>query len=393
VLGDTGVTPTGKPGVIRVDTSGAIDAPDIISPLRMDSKMGIFKDLPKMAADSDSDVEDEGESTPWETKVPTQVVAAIKKLQQKVKNVGTLWAPMFQEVEMAYVEVVEDIKKLQQYGKQMQTSIGEPGSTTARQPLWRIVTELQAKVKNGAELMEECQITVADSRDAVTQARTEFLETQSAIEEIKDWLTGHGRRMDAVESILEVYGKMMENMRPGLKLVKELVDLSRAGSTAGGNAKLTEQVVQLQKELPDVKKKVDNADEAAWNMLAPDGRDAGTFDADMRDVKAKLVLLEQRVVGEGVQMGTKVFQCFEDMRTWTITGLPNGRYGLFVDGVSLLDFFAFTGFTESEKSIAAMHNSQKTGFTTMYEARAAATLQNVFPLILGKNYAGGMDDS
>jgi len=156
VLGDTGVTPTGKPGVIRVDTSGAIDAPDIISPLRMDSKMGIFKDLPKIAADSDSDVEDEGKSTPWETKVPTQVVAAIKKLQQKVKNVETLWAPMFQEVEMAYVEVVEDIKKLQQYGKQMQTSIGEPGSTTARQPLWRIVTELQAKVKNGAELMEEC---------------------------------------------------------------------------------------------------------------------------------------------------------------------------------------------------------------------------------------------
>ena len=117
----------------------------------------------------------------------------------------------------------------------------------------------------------------------------------------------------------------------------------------------------MQKELQNVKKKVDNADEATWNMLAPDGRDAGKFEADMRDMKAKLKLLEQRVVGDGVQIGGRVFQCFEDLKAWTATGLPNGRYGLFVDGVSLLDFFlewssqrSFSMFRAKRGSSASM---------------------------------------
>jgi hypothetical protein len=44
-------------------------------------------------------------------------------------------------------------------------------------------------------------------------------------------------------------------------------------------------------------------------------------------------ILQQRIVGGGVHIGSKNFQSFEDVQVWVVAELPNWRYGLFVDGV------------------------------------------------------------
>jgi hypothetical protein len=75
------------------------------------------------------------------------------------------------------------------------------------------------------------------------------------------------------------------------------------------------------------------------------------------------------------------------------TELPNRRYCLFVDAVSLLDFFTCIGHVDAEKTFAAFHSQQKTGFASMYEARVAASVQNLFPMVFGKSSASGLDDS
>jgi hypothetical protein len=34
--------------------------------------------------------------------------------------------------------------------------------------------------------------------------------------------------------------------------------------------------------------------------------------------------------------------------------------------------------------LTAFHSKQKTGFTSMYESRVAASVQNIFPMVFGK---------
>jgi len=103
--------------------------------------------------------------------------------------------------------------------------------------------------------------------------------------------------------------------------------------------------------------------------------------------------LQMRIVGNGVQISGTVFQCFEDVKVWITAKFPIKRYGLFVDGVSLLDFFTFVSHVDTEKSMTAYYNQQKSGFASMYEARLAASTQNLFPMVFGRSNSTGMDDS
>jgi hypothetical protein len=96
------------------------------------------------------------------------------------------------------------------------------------------------------------------------------------------------------------------------------------------------------------------------------------------------------LLGGGVQIGTKTFQSFEDVQVWVVAELPIHRYGLFVDAVSLLDFFLFLGHIDTEKQLSAFHSQQKAGFATQYELRVATSIQNLFPHVFGKT---GSDDS
>jgi hypothetical protein len=91
-----------------------------------------------------------------------------------------------------------------------------------------------------------------------------------------------------------------------------------------------------------------------------------------------------------VQIGSKTFQSFEDVQVWVVSELPIHRYGLFVDAVSLLDFFSFLGHTDTEKQLSAFHSQQKAGFATQYESRVTTSIQNLFPHVFGKS---GSDDS
>jgi hypothetical protein len=122
-------------------------------------------------------------------------------------------------------------------------------------------------------------------------------------------------------------------------------------------------------------------------------RPTSELDEAVRDLQAQVRTLQVRIVGNGVQIGGVVFQCFEDVKAWVTANFPIRRYGLFVDGISLLDFFTFVAHVDTEKSVSAFYNQQKSGFALMYEARVAASTQNLFPMVLGRTQSAGMDDS
>lgn len=144
---------------------------------------------------------------------------------------------------------------------------------------------------------------------------------------------------------------------------------------------------------------IEELQEKQWqSALTPstqgfDSRSSAQLDANVRDIKAQLQTLQLRIVGNGVQIGGVLFQCFQDVKTWVVSRFQIKRYGLFVDGVSLLDFFSFVSHTDTEKYMSAFFNQVKSGFVSMHEARVAASTQNLFPMVFGRSNSAGMDDS
>ena len=118
---------------------------------------------------------------------------------------------------------------------------------------------------------------------------------------------------------------------------------------------------------------------------------------DAPDVVVRLNTLEHAVkslekctVGEGTKIGRFLFQSKEDLRLWMVMHVPNYRFGLFLDAVSIFDFLA-QPHLDTQENMSQLYNSQKNGFETTYESRIVSSMQNLFPNLFGKSSAGGMD--
>ena len=124
--------------------------------------------------------------------------------------------------------------------------------------------------------------------------------------------------------------------------------------------------------------------------------DSNTSDIMYRrilDLEEKIKILESRVVGAGVSLGSLVFQSFEDLHAWVKLKVPKGRFGLFVDGHSFLEFFTLSGHIDTEAGTAAFSHSQKAGFSTYIEAQLAISFKNLFPVVFGKGGSSTLDDA
>jgi hypothetical protein len=107
-------------------------------------------------------------------------------------------------------------------------------------------------------------------------------------------------------------------------------------------------------------------------------------ESSLKELQVQMKQLQLKVVGKGVQVANKTFQTFEDVRTWVDTHLPNHRYGLFVDGVSIFEFFS-SGHIDAETTYSSFYSQHRTGFKSTFEARVASSVQNLFPSVFGKS--------
>lgn len=117
---------------------------------------------------------------------------------------------------------------------------------------------------------------------------------------------------------------------------------------------------------------------------SPSAASISALDSQVKELSAQLKQLQHKVVGKGVRIGNRIFQSFDDVVLWVNAHLPNHRYGLFVDGVSLFEFFA-TGHIDAETTYSSFYSQHRTGFTSTFEARVASSVQNLFPTVFGKS--------
>ena len=93
--------------------------------------------------------------------------------------------------------------------------------------------------------------------------------------------------------------------------------------------------------------------------------------------------LKARSGNEGVKVQHHVFQSKEELREWVQLNLSGCRFGIFLDGVSIWEYFS-----QSHQNMTDVMNSfrdtSRIGFTTIHEGKVATSFQNVLPSILGK---------
>jgi hypothetical protein len=179
------------------------------------------------------------------------------------------------------------------------------------------------------------------------------------------------------------------------KILPLLLTLQRTGAAPALPAT---NISAIQDQLAALADSVMALQETNWNTRLPSisnphFESCSKLEAKVRDIHTQLKLLQARIIGNGVQIGGVVFQCFDDVCAWVTSSFQVRRYSLFVDGVSLLDFFSFVSHVDAEKSVSAFYNQQKSGFASMYEARVAASTQNLFPMVFGRTTASGLDVS
>jgi hypothetical protein len=142
-------------------------------------------------------------------------------------------------------------------------------------------------------------------------------------------------------------------------------------------------VEHLQTQLDSMQLKLTKLEQDAWAQISSPSSipvpaitpsPSSNVEAMILDMKHQIKVLQHRIVGGGVKIGNKVFQSFEDVQVWVKAELPTRQYGLFVDAVSILDFFSFLGHIDTESQSSTLHNANKAGFSSIYESRVATSV-------------------
>ena len=230
----------------------------------------------------------------------------------------------------------------------------------------KIVSTTQAStnaiVDSAVKSNQEFRQTIIE---AVEENEGQFIAAVQEFKAMKDQLT-------QINSLVNEHEKRFSILFPIIR------EFKRGPNAAQSNTSL--ELNALQTRIESLQQKVYKLEQEAWSQFAsPTNSDnypqltiptpvvqvPSNVEASIMDLKHQVKVLQHRIVGGGVQIGNKVFQSIEDVQIWVKAELPSRRYGLFVDAVSILDFFSFLGHIDAESQVSTLHNANKAGFTSL----------------------------
>jgi hypothetical protein len=334
-----------------------------LSPMASQDKHGVFDIVPTFSFDS-TDVDELHEE---KDSKPEDINVRMMKVEGKLVALKSKLSRPFLDIDASYSVLSADVHKVYDKIKSISIAIG---------PVQRL-DSISAVVKGLAT-------KVALLEDFKSDALTRFNRFTSTLEEVQDNVNGTTEEISELQSassqfdvwmsntdrLLTTYGKRFAAIKPIIQKVSSPTSIMQEdGFFQRPNATTTSL----------------SRGENCGNQEAMSRRIA--------DLEDKIKLLENRVVGAGVQMGSFVFQSFDDLVKWVQTKVPKGRFGLFVDGHSFLEFFTLSGHVDTEVGTAAFSHSIKARFSTYVEAQLAMSFKNLFPAVFGKGGSASMDDS
>jgi len=360
------------PGEAQVQSASLADKREVvqlISPKFATPDTGLFQLIPTMSYDS----------VELETNVSEEMDQVIHAVNDRFQKMKAKWSTAFGEIEAGYLVVINDSKQLQSHLSIVMTTLGSsdgsnPG-TTVLQQLRDLTSTLTASTGD----LQAYMLMTADNLNKVS-AQCDDLHTSMQFFENEALLnqTATTDRLAMVEKQLSSYEGRFARLLP---LLQNITKQSTAFPSQ--DALLCEEFQEMQRRMD-----LFSAQVTQKSVL-------GTEDLSSQviSLQAQVKLLQQQIFGDGVQIGSKVFQSFDDLHAWVPLKLPNRRYGLFVDAVSLLDFFTSVGHVDPKQTFTSFYSQKRTGFASMYEARVAASVKNLFPMVFRKSESSGLDTS
>jgi hypothetical protein len=106
--------------------------------------------------------------------------------------------------------------------------------------------------------------------------------------------------------------------------------------------------------------------------------------ATVAELKELVGRLEGRQSSEGLFVADESFPSYADTEAWVALNLAGYRYGLFVDGHTLLENLMTAEHVEYSTTIDEAHKVSRSNFTSGYEARVHGSFVNVLPSFFGK---------
>jgi hypothetical protein len=377
--------PTEQP---KDDVFGALhmDVDDLVSPKFATKDSGIFPLVPKLSFESDN-----GEESAFESPLsPEEVTKLLKEYHKRFANLKSKWTQTFLKVEASYALVVKDLSLLHKMSSMLKTTVGvSEFSPPQDNSLVSSMCLLTEDLKGVVIAQSEAQTMVAnvmksqqDSRQMMVEA---IEENESHVQEATKTFQSLQDQFSTMSTTMKEYERHFEIIFPILR------DCKRNAASQPSNSSGDMQALQAQLDM--VLQKVTKLEQdsraniGATNpttIHGPPAMSSSGLKASILDLKHQVKVLQHRIVGGGVKIGNNVFQSFEDVQVWVKAELPTRRYGLFVDAVSILDFFSFLGHIDAESQVSTLHNANKAGFTSIYKSRVAASVQNIFPKVFGK---------
>jgi hypothetical protein len=323
-----------------------VESVDLLSPIAAKEKYGVFKIIPTFSFDSD--VSDYDEKV-GEDGIRSLTEGRVKRLEDKMLHLKEKLSRPFIEIDAGYNVLTSDLVKLNERVKQVTNVIGPYRATES---VGRWLESLTERLNNLEDLKASVSAKFAGFHSTQANFKDELNHTMEEVAELQAMLVQSQGWMANTAQTLEVFKKRFGVIRPLL---------NRFTSSPGES----------------------DSDLSKYD----------TLHRQLQDMQEKIKILENRVVGSSVQMGNCVFQSFEDLHKWVQVKIPKGRFGLFVDGHSFLEFYTLSGHIDTEAGAAAFSHSQKAGFTTYTEAQLAISFKNLFPAVFGKGGASNLDDS
>jgi hypothetical protein len=346
------------------ERSADADSLQLLSPMASRGKEGMFSIVPTFSFDSTSLEElDEG----METKVDDTDTRLLKVEGRLISLKSKLTRP-FLDIEANYSVISSDISKLYDKVKSLTIAIGPAQRfevvNAAVKSLTIKVTQLEEFKSDTLTRYNRVMSALDEVKENVNATMEEMTEQQAVASQFEVW-------MSQTDKVLSTFGKRFAAIKPILQ------KLSITSKNPDEDDYMQDPISGT--GVSQLKVESLNVEESLICRLA--------------DLESKMKILENRVVGAGVQMGSFVFQSFEDLLKWVQVKIPKGRFGLFVDGHSFLEFFTLSGHVDTEVGTAAFSHSIKAGFSTYVEAQLAMSFKNLFPAVFGKGGSSSMDDS
>jgi hypothetical protein len=357
--------------VVTVDTSSASTGEELLSPTNM-AAGGLLSLIPMLSFD---DSTASGEDVPSDMDL-ADVTTFIHKFRAHFASLKAKWAHAFTEVESGYGLVVQDLQKLQTMSQVQSTTLGRPVPLHGETPptVWEGLRTVHETVATVTSAVQEH----ATSIDALAADQTNIAHSVLALE----------TQMESSGSVTDTIARLTVDLRALEYRVVRLVPLLtqlRRGQVSGSTS--TDQGFILASRIEACEQSLDTCRQAIAALQdrpLESTPHSSSFESSLREVRAQMKQLQLKVVGKGVQIANKTFQTFDDVKVWVDTHLPNHRYGLFVDSVSIFEFFT-AGHIDAETTYSSFYSQHRTGFKSTFEARVASSVQNLFPSMFGKS--------